>query len=116
MKLLVKTLKGEKFNVECEPTQTVLEVKGIIVSLKVMDCILFFFCGGESWLWCSLRVEPQRTIADGMLSTGTASPICGTAFYLCQAGSALNARCLLFVVVVFSCSPHPNNHYLQKSP
>ena len=31
MKLLVKTLKGEKFNVECEPTQTVLEVKGIIV-------------------------------------------------------------------------------------
>ena len=36
MKLLVKTLKGEKFHVECEPTQTVLEVKGIIVSLLLL--------------------------------------------------------------------------------
>ena len=43
MKLLVKTLKGEKFNVECEPTQTVLEVKGIIVSNDVI-VIGFFLC------------------------------------------------------------------------
>ena len=44
MKLLVKTLKGEKFHVECEPAQTVLEVKGIIVSLFLLlllvDCRL----------------------------------------------------------------------------
>jgi hypothetical protein len=32
MKLTVKTLKGSKFVVDCEPTNTVLEVKGIIVS------------------------------------------------------------------------------------
>ena len=32
MKLLVKTLKGEKFHVECEGTNSVAEVKGIIVS------------------------------------------------------------------------------------
>ena len=31
MKLTVKTLKGSKFVVDCEPSQTVLEVKGIIV-------------------------------------------------------------------------------------
>lgn len=32
MKLTVKTLKGSKFVVECEPSQTVLEVKGVIES------------------------------------------------------------------------------------
>lgn len=32
MNLTVKTLKGGKFAVECEPSQTVLEVKAIIVS------------------------------------------------------------------------------------
>jgi len=32
MKLTVKTLKGSKFVVDCEPTNTVLEVKGIIES------------------------------------------------------------------------------------
>lgn len=32
MKLTVKTLKGSKFVVDCEPSQTVLEVKGIIES------------------------------------------------------------------------------------
>ena len=32
MNLTVKTLKGGKFVVECEPSQTVLDVKAIIVS------------------------------------------------------------------------------------
>jgi hypothetical protein len=32
MKLTVKTLKGGKFEVDCEPSNTVLEVKGIVVS------------------------------------------------------------------------------------
>ena len=32
MKLLVKTLKGEKFHVDCEGSNSVAEVKGIIVS------------------------------------------------------------------------------------
>ena len=32
MKLTVKTLKGGKFQVDCEGSNTVLEVKGIIVS------------------------------------------------------------------------------------
>lgn len=34
MKLLVKTLKGEKFHVDCEGTNTVSEVKGIIEKAK----------------------------------------------------------------------------------
>lgn len=34
MKLTVKTLKGGKFEVECEPSNTVVEVKGIIESTK----------------------------------------------------------------------------------
>lgn len=33
MKLTVKTLKGGKFNIECEPSKTVSEVKELIVSL-----------------------------------------------------------------------------------
>ena len=41
MKVTVKTLKGSKFVVECEPSQTVSAVKGIIVSS---------FCGITS-LW-----------------------------------------------------------------
>ena len=49
MKLLVKTLKGEKFNVECEPSQTVLEVKGIIVSSSIAVGVC---CVGLEW--CSL--------------------------------------------------------------
>ena len=32
MKLTVKTLKGSKFDVECEPSQTLSAVKAIIVS------------------------------------------------------------------------------------
>jgi hypothetical protein len=32
MKLTVKTLKGGKFELECDPSQSVLEVKGLIVS------------------------------------------------------------------------------------
>ena len=32
MKLTVKTLKGGKFQVDCETSNTVLQVKGIIVS------------------------------------------------------------------------------------
>ena len=32
IKLTVKTLKGGKFQVECEPSNTVKQVKGIIVS------------------------------------------------------------------------------------
>ena len=31
--MTVKTLKGGKFEVDCEPSNTVLEVKGIIVSV-----------------------------------------------------------------------------------
>ena len=31
MKLTVKTLKGEKFQVDAEPSNTVAEVKGIVV-------------------------------------------------------------------------------------
>jgi hypothetical protein len=34
MKLTIKTLKGEKFDVQVEEGNTVAEVKGIIVSLK----------------------------------------------------------------------------------
>ncbi|CAB9505116.1 Probable ubiquitin receptor [Seminavis robusta] len=34
MKLLVKTLKGEKFHVECEPTHVVSEVKAIVEKAK----------------------------------------------------------------------------------
>jgi hypothetical protein len=34
MKLTVKTLKGSKFQVDAEPSNTVAEVKGIIVSSK----------------------------------------------------------------------------------
>ena len=34
MKLTVKTLKGGKFTVEVEPSNTVAEAKGIIVSLR----------------------------------------------------------------------------------
>ena len=32
MKLTVKTLKGGKFEVDCEATSTVAQVKGVIVS------------------------------------------------------------------------------------
>jgi hypothetical protein len=32
MKLTVKTLKGSKFQVDAEPSKTIAEVKGIIVS------------------------------------------------------------------------------------
>jgi hypothetical protein len=32
MKLTVKTLKGGKFEVDCEPSNSVAQVKGIIVS------------------------------------------------------------------------------------
>lgn len=32
VKLTVKTLKGEKFQVDAEPSNTVAEVKGIVVS------------------------------------------------------------------------------------
>ena len=32
MKLTVKTLKGGKFEVECDPSGTVAQVKGVIVS------------------------------------------------------------------------------------
>ena len=35
MKLTVKTLKGGKFTVEVEPSNTVGEAKGIIVSLVI---------------------------------------------------------------------------------
>ena len=38
MQLTVKTLKGGKFVVNAEPTNTILEVKGFIVS----ECLLFF--------------------------------------------------------------------------
>lgn len=34
MKLTVKTLKGGKFTVEVEPSNTVAEAKGIIVSVR----------------------------------------------------------------------------------
>lgn len=34
MKLTVKTLKGGKFEVECDGSNSVAEVKGIIVSFK----------------------------------------------------------------------------------
>ena len=37
MKLTVKTLKGGKFVVECEPTQTVSEAKVIIVSSYIFQ-------------------------------------------------------------------------------
>lgn len=42
MKLTVKTLKGSKFEVECESSSTVLEVKGIIVSyiIPAAKCII----------------------------------------------------------------------------
>jgi len=33
MKLTVKTLKGEKFQVDVEPSNTVGQVKGIVVSV-----------------------------------------------------------------------------------
>lgn len=32
MKVTVKTLKGGKFDIECSPAQSVLDVKGLIVS------------------------------------------------------------------------------------
>jgi hypothetical protein len=35
MKLTIKTLKGEKFDVQVEEGNTVAEVKGIIVSLNL---------------------------------------------------------------------------------
>jgi hypothetical protein len=43
MKLMVKTLKGGKFHVECEPTNTVSEVKGLIVS-QIMSFRRGFHC------------------------------------------------------------------------
>jgi hypothetical protein len=35
MKITFKTLKGGKFEVDCEPSNTILEVKGIVVSSVV---------------------------------------------------------------------------------
>ena len=40
MKLLVKTLKGVKFHVECEPSVKISDVKGLIVSR-----VIFYFSG-----------------------------------------------------------------------
>ena len=37
MKLTVKTLKGGKFQVDCEPSNTVAQAKGIIVSFRIKD-------------------------------------------------------------------------------
>ena len=42
MKLTVKTLKGSKFEVDCEPDNTLLEVKGIIVSSIRFDCVQLY--------------------------------------------------------------------------
>ena len=45
MNLTVKTLKGGKFTVEVEPTNTVAEVKTAIVSYRIssqFECGLFF--------------------------------------------------------------------------
>jgi hypothetical protein len=43
MKLTVKTLKGSKFEVDCEPSNTVLEVKGIVVSSIVAFFVVVLF-------------------------------------------------------------------------
>jgi hypothetical protein len=37
MKLLVKTLKGGKFEIQVEESMTVTEVKGVIVSLRSQE-------------------------------------------------------------------------------
>ena len=37
MKITVKTLKGEKFIVDAEPSNSVAEVKGIVVSFSEND-------------------------------------------------------------------------------
>jgi hypothetical protein len=50
MNLTVKTLKGGKFTVEVEPTNTVAEVKTAIVSYR----IIFFLRLGSSQFECGL--------------------------------------------------------------
>jgi hypothetical protein len=42
MKLTIKTLKGEKFDVQVEEGNTVAEVKGIIVSLNLKAHVTCF--------------------------------------------------------------------------
>jgi hypothetical protein len=60
MQLLVKTLKGGKFPVEAEPTNTVAEVKAIIVSKNSVKSrqrwnlwakVDYFCSGGISPAW-----------------------------------------------------------------
>lgn len=42
MKLLVKTLKGDKFVVEVDETNTVAEVKGIIVRITGIETVVMY--------------------------------------------------------------------------
>lgn len=53
MKLTVKTLKGGKFTVEVEPSNTVAEAKGIIVSVRDSRLIrcddVCAVCGNDRW-------------------------------------------------------------------
>jgi hypothetical protein len=60
MKLTVKTLKGGKFEVDCEGSSTVLQVKGFIVSrarmMSLIDC--------DRWL----QVQGKIVTGDVMFS------------------------------------------------
>lgn len=67
MKLLVKTLKGEKFHVECEPTLTVAEVKSIVVSnYSSLGSLLYFRMYGDYCIAgtarCCIRLLDSRGI------------------------------------------------------
>ena len=63
MQLTVKTLKGGKFPVNAEPSNTVLEVKGIIVRLH-RSCDSFV---GSEYSTASRCANPHDLAAHGTL-------------------------------------------------
>lgn len=44
MKIIVKTLKGEKFSIDVEASATVETIKQIIVRFRGTICLLFVLC------------------------------------------------------------------------